>query len=354
MSECQGTYYDGHTTLSREVQLSADNGWLTISGHAFEQRYPLIQLRMSPPLGTLQRTLYLPDGGRCDIADDQLCCHLEQCLPQKRFLCFVHRWESSLKRAGLALLLTVAVVWGFIAFGIPILAGQVTEMIPPTIEVRTGEETLNLLDHAMLRPSHVAASRQTELRQLFSTILRDLGDNRPYQLLFRQSTAIGANALALPGGTVILTDDMVNLAKSDEELIAVMAHEIGHIKHRHALRMVIQNTSAGFLVAALTGDLLSTTSLSAALPTMLVESKYSRDMERQADEYAVHYLTKKHIPLTHFSAILNRLTNYHADGADKKRVDSWNQYLRTHPTTSERVQALHLTHRPAEITNQKK
>jgi len=118
--------------------------------------------------------------------------------------------------------------------------------------------------------------------------------------------------------------------------------------------MVIQNTSAGFLVAALTGDLLSTTSLSAALPTMLVESKYSRDMERQADEYAVHYLTKKHIPLTHFSAILNRLTNYHADGADKKRVDSWNQYLRTHPTTSERVQALHLTHRPAKITNQKK
>jgi len=350
MSDCQATYYDGHTTLSRQVNLSADNGWLTISGHAFEQRYPVIQLRLSPPLGNLQRTLYLPDGGRCDLVDNPLCCQLEQCLTKRRFMCFVHRWESSLKRAVIALLLTVAVVWAFIAFGIPVLAGQVTEMIPPTIEIRTGEETLNLLDHAMLRPSELGETRQTELRQMFSTILRDLGDDRPYQLLFRHSPTIGANALALPGGTVILTDELVTLAKSDEELIAVMAHEIGHIKHRHALRMVIQNTSAGFLVAALTGDLLSTTSLSAALPTMLVESKYSRDMERQADQYAVHYLTQKHIPLTHFAAILNRLTRYHTEGADKDRVDQWNQYLRTHPTTTERIQALHLPRRTSELT----
>ena len=349
MTPCQATYFDGHTALSREVELTVEEQWLTIKGHAFEQRYPLNNLRLSAPLGQMPRTLYLPDGGRCDLQDSTLCPCLEQHLQRNGFLRFLHRWENSLKRAAIALILAIGVVWSFIAFGIPILAGQVTEMIPPTIEIRTGEETLNLLDRAILRPSHLAAQRQQELQQAFSTLLRDLGDTRPYRLLFRQSTTIGANALALPGGTIILTDDLVDLAKSDDELVAVMAHEIGHIKHRHALRMVIQNTSAGFLVAALTGDLLSTTSLSAALPTMLVENKFSRDMERQADEYAVHYLTQKHIPLTHFAAILNRLKKYHG-GADKCRIESWNHYLRTHPTTTERIQALHLPRRPTEIS----
>jgi Zn-dependent protease with chaperone function len=351
MTECRGTYYDGHTALSRSVQLLVDENELLIKGHEFERRYPIPTLRLSPPVGRINRVLYLPDGGRCDLADGLMCGDMESLLRPHGLSHFIHRWESSLKRATVALLVTVAVIWAFITFGIPVLAGQVTEMIPPTIELRTGEETLNLLNHALLKPSHLDAARQHHIEGLFTTILRDLGDDRPYQLLFYQSPSLGANALALPGGTVILTDDLVALAKSDEELIAVMAHEIGHIKHRHALRMVIQNTSAGFLVAALTGDLLSTTSLSAALPTMLVESKYSRDMERQADEYAIHYLTQKHISLNHFAAILNRLTQYHDGGASKERVDSWNLYLRTHPTTTERIQALHLTRRPTEITN---
>lgn len=349
MISCTATYYDGRTAISHTVSLQITDDGLTVHGHDLKLCYQLDKLRLSSPLGSMNRTLFFPDGGRCELSNGELCDLIDRTLGGNTIFQSIHRWENSLKRAAIVLTITIAAVWLFINNGIPLLASQVTQMIPAAIEVRTGEETLALLDRALLRPTQLESSRQTQLKQLFDQLLVDLGDTRPYSLQFRTSPSLGANALALPGGTVILTDELVSLAESDQELLAVLAHEIGHIKHRHSLRMVIQNTSAGFLVAALTGDLLSTTSLSAALPGILVDAKFSRDMEREADHYAVHYLTEQHIPLSHFSAILNRLDNYHATGADQERVRNWTTYLQSHPSTAERISILNLPYHTPQI-----
>lgn len=345
MSTCSGgkaTFYDGQTSLSQRVTLSIDGNHLRIAGHSQHHCYPLKKLHLSPPLGTMKRVLQCPDGCRCELDNCELCEALEKTLRPNRVLNIIHRWENSIKLAGTALLIATLTVWLFISYGIPILAKQATVMIPPTIEIRTGEETLALLDHGLFHPSETSVERQQQLTACFHDILDKLGNERPYQLLFRSSPALGANAFALPGGTVILTDDLIELAQSDEELIAIMAHEIGHIKARHALRMVVQNTSAGFLVAALTGDLMSTTSLSAALPSVFVEAKFSRDMEREADRYAVHYLAEQQIPLHFFADILNRLQNHHMPDKNSSRTENWIHYIESHPTTVERTGLLEL------------
>lgn len=340
---CKAIFYDGQTSLSQRVTLSIDGNHLQIAGHSQHQRYPLNTLRLSPPLGTMKRVLQCPDGCRCELDNCELCEVLEKTLRSNRVLGIIHRWENSIKLAGIALLLATLTVWLFISYSIPLLAKQATALIPTTIEVRTGEETLALLDHGLFHPSKTTIERQQQLTASFDKVLNKLGNERPYQLLFRSSPALGANAFALPGGTVIFTDDLVELAQSDQELIAIMAHEIGHIKGRHALRMVMQNTSAGFLVAALTGDLMSTTSLSAALPSVFVEAKFSRDMEREADRYAVHYLTEQQIPLHYFADILNRLQSHHMPGSHSDRLRNWTHYIESHPTTDERVSQLKLT-----------
>ena len=86
---------------------------------------------------------------------------------------------------------------------------------------------------------------------------------------------MGANAFALPNGTIVVTDDLVKLAEHDDELVAVLAHEIGHVVSRHALRRVLQDSGVMLLVAGITGDIVSISSLAAALPTLLIEAKYS-------------------------------------------------------------------------------
>ena len=69
---------------------------------------------------------------------------------------------------------------------------------------------------------------QERLSERFSTVIIDHPDY-PLKVLFREGGRIGANALALPAGTIIFTDEMVRLSEDDTELVTVLAHEIGHI-----------------------------------------------------------------------------------------------------------------------------
>ena len=199
-----------------------------------------------------------------------------------------------------------------------------------------------MLDRGLFRPSGLPQWRQDEVQVLFGGILLAMGqDGRDYRLVFRESPALGANALALPGGTVVVTDDFMALLDQDQQLLAVLAHEIGHIRHRHALRQILQNSSVGLLIATLTGDLFSASSMAAALPTMLIDAKFSRDMEREADDVAIDYLQQEGIPLQHFATILEQLQLSVAGSMPaQNHKPAALDYLSSHPATAERLARL--------------
>ncbi len=151
------------------------------------------------------------------------------------------------------------------------------------------------------------------------------------RLEFRRGGAfLGASALALPSGLVIMTDELVKLAQDDDELVAVMAHEVGHIVHRHGLRQVIQHSALGLVMSYLTGDV---SSIVAMLPLVLVQQGYSRDFEREADAYALNYLLAEGLSPRHFVHIMQRL-----EEKAGRETNAFSHYLSTHPPTSERVQ----------------
>lgn len=154
------------------------------------------------------------------------------------------------------------------------------------------------------------------------------------RLEFRASPDLGPNALALPSGIVILTDEVVALAHCDEELLAVLAHELGHIHHRHSLRSWLQSLITPVLIATVTGDLASISALAGALPTFLADMKYSRTFELEADDFAVELLDRHGIPRRHLADILGRITS--ADENDR----GLGHYLSTHPATSQRIERI--------------
>ena len=150
-------------------------------------------------------------------------------------------------------------------------------------------------------------------------------------LEFRKSPAVGPNAFALPGGTVVLLDELVAAARHDDEIAAVLAHEIGHLVEQHTMRHVLQTSGAGVIVAAVIGDVLSLSSYAAAVPAFLLDAGYSRAFEREADDFGLGLLDRAGIDRGHFVRFLTRMEQEHPSGVPG--------FLSTHPRAEERGRA---------------
>jgi predicted Zn-dependent protease len=130
----------------------------------------------------------------------------------------------------------------------------------------------------------------------------------------------------------VVTDELIELADHDEEVLAVLAHEIGHVVHKHGLRSVLQSSAVALLLTAVTGDIGSASGFAAAMPIILLETNYSRKFEREADQYAFGYMKAYDFDTKHFATILEKIT-----GDDSDDSESVFAYLSTHPSTSDRT-----------------
>ncbi len=337
--ECPAVYYDGVVSARREVSLYLHGETVRLFGPDIDKIYFTSQIKVTSGVGAVRRAIRLPDGGLCEVMDDAFLTALERQQGKGRLPAILSRWERSLPLALGALFLTILVVIIFMRYGVPALARHVAYALPVSAESALGRESLSTLDRFIFKPTRLSSARQRELTSLFSRMTAPLPEGRGYRLRFRECPAIGANAMALPAGIVVITDGLVELAKSDDELIAVLAHELGHIQGRHLLRHVLQNSVATLLMATVTGDILSVTSLSAALPTAMIDAKFSRDFEREADDAAVAYLKQEGIPASCYVAILQRL-QAQLDAKTKetaKGEEPYRNYLSSHPATRERI-----------------
>jgi Zn-dependent protease with chaperone function len=161
----------------------------------------------------------------------------------------------------------------------------------------------------MLQPSRLPAERQQQLRAAFAKAVQRAypGEAVAYDVRFQHADRrIGANAFALPGGTVIVTDAMVELFQDrDDVLIGVLGHELGHVRLRHGMRMLVQVTLVGTVTTLALGDF---STLLAAAPALLGQMAYSRDLEREADAEAIVLLRANGISPAVMLELFDRLS----------------------------------------------
>lgn len=333
MTVVAARYYDGKSSEGRDVSIHAEApASLHVIGDGIDRRYPLDQVRSSSRVGNTQRHLYFADGAQCETGDndaiDEIFAGVRAELPNR----LLHRWESRVGPAIAALLVTAGLLWLGIAYGIPALAKQIAFSMPASTEAKVGEEVLAGLDKVLLSPTRLSPKRQAELQMLFADMTSRIEGATGYRLELRASKTIGANALALPSGIVVVTDPLVELAENDSEIIAVLAHEIGHLQSRHDLRRLLQGSATVVLVVAVTGDLSAVSSLAMAVPALIVESKYSREFEREADDFAFDHLRSRRIATGAFTDILLRMARAHQDAPG-----SIPSFLSSHPSPEERA-----------------
>jgi predicted Zn-dependent protease len=195
--------------------------------------------------------------------------------------------------------------------------------------VRISVQALDAMDRTAFLPSRLSLADRERVRALFARVVPADDGGHQYQVAFRAAPAIGANAFALPSGTVVVTDGLVELAQDDGELLGVLAHEVGHVVNRHALRQVLADSAATVLIASVTGDIVSTSSLAAGLPVALLQAHHSRAFETEADTYALAWMRGHGVAPRHFADLLKRLEG---DGTGAPPA-----YLSTHPATADRI-----------------
>ncbi|MBK5276758.1 MAG: M48 family metallopeptidase [Desulfuromonadales bacterium] len=342
MKSAPVAYFDGKVSTRREVLLTLDGNQVTIHGEGVDLSYPAASIRIPAAVGSIRRTVRLPDGGVCELDNAGLLAALEQAGNGTSSAQLLHRWEKSLPLALTAVALTALVVLLFVRYGVPSLARRAAFALPASSENSIGRESLATLDRILMKPSTLKKERRDELKALFLRLAGPVGAAAGYRLELRSCPAIGANAFALPSGIVIVTDGLVELARQDDEIAAIMAHELGHVRGHHAMRHVLQSSAAGLIVATLTGDLVSITSLAATLPTVLADASFSREFEREADDAALAWMRSAGVPPRRYAEILGRLQAQHdvRSGEAAGEKHPVHNYLSTHPDTGDRIRRI--------------
>ncbi len=334
MRTAQGNWFDGKTAQRRAVTIYCAGDTLQVRGEEVDITVPLSQVRIDPQLGSARRMIRFPGGELAETADHLFLRTLERRQGSGGFFRIVHRWENSLGRAFLALILTLLAGFCFVRYAVPFLAARAAFALPVETEALLGRETLGALDRVLLKPTRLSQQKRAELARLFAGMTAHYPEQKGWRLEFRSGDRIGANAFALPSGIVIVTDRMAEIARNDAEITGVLAHEIGHVMRRHALRHIMQNSATALIVATITGDITSVSSLAATMPTVLIDAKYSRDFEQEADDFAVAYLRANGMPVRSYAAILERLGAQHKEGSDEP---GFGELFSDHPLIRERV-----------------
>ena len=329
------TWYDGQSSRAIAVRLAVEDGNLRIvfDDDAPIRQWPLEVIGINPRLGSTPRILRLPDGARVEVADslelDAWFGHGDSRI--EAFADWLERRRLAIAAAAAATVLAMVL---FVQFGVPWLAREIAGRMPTAVERHVSGQVAALLERTYFSPSKLPATRREALQRRFRAMVEGESRSTQMRLILVHAPGIGPNAFTLPDGRIYLTDQLVGLAKSDEEVLAVLAHEAGHHVHRHGMRQAIESSSVFLLAGMLFGD-VSGSSLAVSIPAVLLESGFSRGHEEEADAYAFDLLRRRGQSPRAFATMMRRLSAVHPE----ESADGATRYLSTHPPSPERIAA---------------
>ncbi|GGD41231.1 M48 family metallopeptidase [Croceicoccus pelagius] len=134
------------------------------------------------------------------------------------------------------------------------------------------------------------------------------------------------NAVALPGGQVLIFDGLLQEAESADELAGVVAHEIGHVRERHVMQALLRQFGLSVLLGGINSDLGSSIFGIASM-------SYSREAEREADAFSRKQLAAADISPAGTAEFFEYLKDESGDSPE------WVGWVASHPMPAEREEA---------------
>jgi predicted Zn-dependent protease len=249
------------------------------------------------------------------------------------------RW-GAIAAGILAVPFFIYVVW---YLAIPSLADRVAMQVPVEWEVKLGETVLNgVLADSVKEPD----PQKKEVIDRIVDRLLTADPDQPYEIKVYIFPKEIVNALALPGGHIILFQGLLDKTETPEELAGVLAHEIQHVTLRHSTRAIIRALASSVLITLMVGDSNGVMQGVIDVAGELNGLRLSRRMENEADEKGMEMVQAAEIDPLQMISMYEKLMEEEkkvmsqikeAVGPEK---DSWFDYFSTHPAGEDRIQNL--------------
>jgi Zn-dependent protease with chaperone function len=333
------SYFDGHDARLHSVELETGDGVLRVVGNALTREYRRSQVTLAERFAQAPTVLYFADGARCEVAFDAGAQALADELGYRKSA--VMRWQQHWYAALLALVLLIAAGFAFYVWGMPVLAERIAAAIPPSLDQRIGASALRGMEAKLMLPSRLSDQRIAQVGDVLASIVPP-HPRMPIRLLVRDSPQLGANAFALPDGTIVVTDAMILqiLGKASEfdnegraQLAGVLAHEIGHVERRHSVRVLARSSLVAAASASMFGDF---SAVAAGVPAVLTNMQYSREMENEADGYAITLLHEKDISTEPLADLFDYMARFDPQNSVPRWLSQSMTYMSSHPPSAER------------------
>ena len=256
----QGAFNDGKTAARRDVTLAIEGDALVIhhsdANHA--ARWPLVDIRR---IGTTaerpQRFRTTNDDARLTLNADDGAWLAAACPNLNKRDAGRVRWPVW---TGAGVFAVISVL-GLVFFLLPGAAALLTGAIPVSLETRIGGAYRDqLLDLAARvdeggKPVQCRNADALRILQKRADAIASLMES-PFPIQITVVRFPIANAFALPGGHILILSELIKTAKSGDEVIGVLAHEIAHVVRRDAMQASMKNAGSALLVSLLIGDVV--------------------------------------------------------------------------------------------------
>ncbi|MGV8856200.1 MAG: M48 family metallopeptidase [Devosia sp.] len=341
-----GRFYDGRLAAARAVELhylaEYETGTLLVNAaddHGELARWPAGDLYEIP--GRKDELLLAALGqanARVVVRGADHIARIRATLPvlqARQRLAFRHQL-----RLAITATLALAVVIAAYLYGVPLLAGRLVGLVPIAWEQRLGASLADQMQSSLgglpLCDPDPQSVANRALTRFGAAALA--GSGSPFTLDISVARSEVPNAFALPGGQVFFLSALLDQAQSPDEFAGVLAHEVGHVARRHGMEQLISSAGTGVLIGFILGDMTGI-SLAAGLSATIVDARFSREAERQADVFATQTGQRLGFDAARLADLLNRV------GSDDDLARAL-ALLSDHPLTNDRKAALERLSRP--------
>ena len=319
-------YFDGKISTAHSATITPvsyqgrlDGFIISYVGH--EKRHFIKNCEYLPAIGSSPPVLMMADGARVEFTNGvPEWLHLDK----HAFFTKISHMETRWTWIGASVIIMCAFVFATFKFGIPMASHHIAQNLPADTMMAMGDVAEEYVME-MTKPSTLPKARQDEIIALYTK----LDGNPAAKVIVREGGEIGANALAIPNNTIVITDELINLTDDDNQILAVLAHEQGHLVHRHSLEQAISRLGLSVLIVVITGD---TSDMLLTLPALLATSDYSQRAEMEADKFAIDELKRLNIPPVHLANFFKKMQEVHGDDHGHWSI------LSTHPETDKRIE----------------
>lgn len=337
-------YSDGAVAAMRDVVLALDKSaakpeLIVADRQSYDEidRWPVDRVYSVPSHRTELRVGVAgrPDGARLVFTGEEAISQAHAILPDLQR----HRRRESGRQFRILAFSTLALVSVVVAYvvGVPLLANRITALVPPDWEEGLGAAAEGQIMQIIGAeggftvcgndPDGIA---RAAIDRFTAEVMA--GTNSPFTPKIWMVKSDVPNAFALPGGNAFYFSSLLDVTRSADEFAGVMAHELGHVAHRHGMESLIASSATGLLVGFVLGD-MTNISIAAAIGATLIDSRFSREAEREADRFAAEAAVRLGFDPGALADLLDRI-------AGDNEMSQSLAFLSTHPLTAERRAAL--------------